>query len=74
MLHLFKVPSATADLFISDLNKDEITYSVRDKETGTLLEPVKTSKFVVQGPNIAFDHIRTIHLGLANKIIETLNA
>lgn len=44
MTHLIKIPLQNADMFVEALPEGSITYSIRHKETGILLEPVKTSK------------------------------
>lgn len=47
MKHLFKVPLNLADLFIEKVTEEEITYSVRTKDTGELMEPRRTTKYLI---------------------------
>jgi hypothetical protein len=74
-MHLFKFCTNHADLFISslDLAKKEITYSVRDKETGKLLEPSTKSKLVLNNNQVIFDVSRVFPLELAKHIEHILN-
>lgn len=74
-MHLFKVCLTHADLFISslDLSINSIEYTVRDKETGNLLEPHFKSKLAMNDKQITFDH-RHIDLRFAKHIEETLKA
>lgn len=46
-----------SDLFIKviDLEKGSITYDVRDKDTGKLLEPTRTGKLEVIEETVYFD-------------------
>lgn len=50
---MFKWPNKYADVFITmiDLDKEEVQYTVRDKDTGILVEPSKKSKFIVSASN-----------------------
>lgn len=75
MIHLFRVSSTHSDLFISllDLKKKEIHYTVRDKETGILLEPPLKSKITITDKQILFDGARFIDLGYAQGIAATLH-
>lgn len=74
-MHLFKVNLNLADIFISelDLSKGVIAYSVRDKETGILLEPHLESKLLVNDKQVMFDS-RFIDKNYAKHIEETLNS
>ena len=71
-MHLFKVQLQFIDLFIEslDLSAKVIAYSVRDKETGKLLEPHFKSKLVINKNQIDFD-MRHISLDMA-KFIESV--
>lgn len=75
-MHLFKFCTQLADLFISDLDLSAktIAYSVRDKETGKLLEPHSKSKLVVNGSQVVFDTNRTFDINLARHIEATLKS
>ena len=46
---MFKWPNKFADVFVISINleKEEIQYTVRDKDTGVLVEPLRTAKFIV---------------------------
>lgn len=72
--HFFKVPSVTSDLFIRSINFDtnRIVYQIRDKETGTLLEPERDSLFVASETQIDFDNIRFINFDYAKFISQIL--
>lgn len=72
MIHLFKIQLQNSDMFISEITEDTITYSIREKENGRLLEPAKQSRYTT-GPDtyIHFDN-RFIDINLANYIGETL--
>lgn len=74
-MNLFKVSITHADLFIShlDLSGKTIAYSVRDKETGILLEPHFKSRLEINESQIMFDS-RYIGLGFAKHIETTLNS
>lgn len=74
-MHFFKVCLNHADLFISslDLSAKTIAYSVRDKETGILLEPHFKSKLVMNDKQVTFDH-RFIDLNFAKHIEATLKS
>lgn len=43
MKHFVKIPSLNSDLFISKLTGNKISYQVRDKESGKLLEPIRSN-------------------------------
>jgi hypothetical protein len=51
MIHKFKIQQQYSDVFVVgiDVEKGEITYEVRKKETGLRLEPDKTEKILVDG-------------------------
>lgn len=53
MTHLFKIPMTFADMFIRSISDDEseICYEVRDKETGNLVEPRRTTPFIINELN-----------------------
>lgn len=74
-MHLVKVCLQLADLFIEslDLSEKTIVYSVRDKETGILLEPHFKSKLTMNEQQILFDH-RHIDLRYAKHIEEVLRS
>lgn len=74
MIHLFKLSNQQADLFISriDFSKREIDYSVREKDTGVLLEPPNKSKLTITESIILFDG-RPVPLDLAKHISVILN-
>lgn len=46
---MFKIPNKFADVFILSIDpeKEQIEYTVRDKDTGVLVEPLRTTKFVI---------------------------
>ena len=55
MTHFVKVQLELSDLFIREITADTITYQVREKDTGKLLEAEKTSKIEVATDKIHFD-------------------
>lgn len=56
MMHLFKVPLQHSDLLISEITEDTISYTVRTKEEGTLLEEMHLhSKYIVNDNKALFD-------------------
>jgi hypothetical protein len=73
MIHAVKIPLERSDLFIHALNTDsmEIIYEVRDKETGKLMEPRRTSKLERNKDLLLFD-MRHIHQELAGHIKDIL--
>lgn len=73
-MHFFKICTQFADLFISDLDLSgkTIAYSVRDKETGIILEPHSKSKLMVNELQIVFDVNRTLDIKFAKFIEATL--
>lgn len=73
-MHLFRISNQQADLFVSHINlkNKDISYTVRDKETGMLLEPPNKSKLTVTEQQVLFDG-RPIPLGLAQFIEQTLH-
>jgi hypothetical protein len=73
--HIFKVQLINSDLFISgvDLINKTLTYQLRDKYSGKLLEPeFKNSKFTVNSSQAHFDS-RFINLDLLTHIQQVLN-
>lgn len=54
---IHKVVLDRADMFIEDINleKTEIAYEIREKESGKLLEPKRIGKFEVLGQQVLFD-------------------
>lgn len=73
MIHIFKLQSTLADLFIYKITDKDITYEVRDKNDGKLLEPRRTSKYDVTGTNKIFFDGRDIGIETAMLIAQTLN-
>lgn len=74
MTHTYKLQSALADLFIYKITDREITYEVRSKDDGKLMEPRRTSKYdVTQDGRIFFDG-RDIRIEMVAAIIQTLNS
>lgn len=47
MNHLYKWINQYSDVFISAIDGDSITYTVRDKVTGVIMEPPRKTKYVV---------------------------
>lgn len=75
MIHLFKVPLQHADMFISSIDTKNhlISYTMRDKNTGTLIEPpIVNDVFEVLQDRISFSK-RQIPHEQVYKIHETLN-
>jgi hypothetical protein len=72
MTHLFKIPLQNSDMFVKsiDFNTKLIDYSIRDKETGNLLEPSSITPFTIDGNKLNFGS-RFIALEYA-KIIQQL--
>lgn len=67
MKHLIKIPLQLSDLFVEALDRElkTITYSVRDKEKGLLMEPLRCSKWELIESDIHFDmrHISVMQAG-----------
>lgn len=57
-MHVFKIPLDRSDLFITEINREKasITYEVRDKDNGHLLEPRHTSKLEFYPDKVYFDN------------------
>jgi hypothetical protein len=76
MTHLVKVQLQHSDMFVKilDLEKNLITFQIRDKISGILLEPETTLPFVVNEleQKIEFG-ARYIQFGLAQIISNYLN-
>jgi hypothetical protein len=73
--HCVKVPSERSDLFIWGFRDGEnplITYEVREKETGKLLEPRRSSKFDITEKGVFFDG-RDLPMSLAFYVMQCLN-
>ena len=74
MTHIYKLQSALADLFIYKIDDTSITYEVRGKDDGKLLEPRRTSKYdVTQDGRIFFDG-RDIRIEMVAAIVQVLNS
>ncbi len=72
MTHLFKISTPLSDMFISTVVDDRITYEVRSKDDGKLLEPKRTSKFSLgSDDNIHFDN-RFIPVDMFAQMVWTL--
>lgn len=73
MKHLFKVPLNLADLFIEKVTEEEITYSVRTKDTGELMEPRRTTKYLIneQTKRVHFD-MREVPVEMLQLIYQVL--
>ena len=74
MTHVFKLQSTLADLFIYSITEDRITYEVRDKNDGKLLEPKRTSPYTVTGNAKIFFDGRDIDARAAAGIAHILNS
>lgn len=74
MTHTYKLQSALADLFIYRITDRDITYEVRSKDDGKLLEPRRTSKYDVTGDNKIFFDGRDIRIEMVGLIAQTLNS
>lgn len=74
MTHIFKVTLSNSDMFIHqvDWTNKTIKYSIRDKDNGKKLEPLKTSPFVTEGEMIHFDY-RHITVNYLKEIDRILN-
>lgn len=76
MTHLVKIQLQHSDMFVKtlDVEKNLITFQIRDKITGNLLEPETTLPFTVNEmqQKIEFGS-RYIALGLAQIISQHLN-
>lgn len=72
--HLFKIPLLHSDMFVEaiDVVGKTITYELRQKEEGGLLEPKKTSPYTEYNNQLHFD-MRFIDLTVAQKILQTLS-
>jgi hypothetical protein len=74
MTHLFKVQMRFADVFISKIDDQEVSYEVRDKDTGNLVEPRRSTKYIINDatkmchfdnreiPLVQFQHIYNVLL------------
>lgn len=73
MTHLFKIPLQNSDMFVKsiDFNTKLIDYSIRDKNTGNLLEPISITPFTIDGDKITFGS-RFIGLEYAKAVQELL--
>ena len=67
MKHAVKIPLETSDMFISSITDEDITYTIRDKETGKLIESELKSKYKIQDDVLYFDS-RYIHSQLAERV------
>lgn len=75
MTHLFKIPLQHADMFIShiDIEKHLISYEMRDKNSGILIEPpINNDVFSVLEDRISFSK-RFIKHDEVYQIHSTLN-
>lgn len=72
-MHVFKLELEYSDIFIYDLDlpNKTITYEVRDKDEGKLMEPRCQSKLQFTEDKILFDH-RHITKPLAAYIVAIL--
>jgi hypothetical protein len=76
MTHLVKIQLQHSDMFVRslDIEKNLITFQIRDKITGHLLEPEITQPFVVNDPEQKIEFgARFIHIGLAQIVATHLN-
>lgn len=75
MTHIYKWTNKFADVFISSINleREEVSYTVRDKETGVLVEPLRKAKFIVNEPGklVHFD-AREMPIDLFSHIYQVL--
>jgi hypothetical protein len=62
-----------ADVFVDKIDQTEISYSVRDRISGVLVEPRRSTKFIVNEAdgNVHFDS-RFISIPHFQKIYQTL--
>lgn len=74
MTHVYKLQSERADLFIYSITDTHITYEVRDKVEGKLLEPRRTSKYDLTSTGKMFFDGRDIGIETAGLIARTLNS
>lgn len=74
MTHIFKWSNKFADVFISSIDDQEITYEVRDKDTGVMIEPKRKTKYIVNEVSkmVHFD-AREIQVELFGHIYQTLH-
>lgn len=74
MTHLFRWPNQFSDVFVSAIDGEFITYEVRDKLTGVLMEPKRTTKFVVDEiKNSIYLDERTMPMDIFNAAYLMLN-
>lgn len=73
MTHTYKLQSVLADLFIYKITDKTITYEVRGKEDGKLLEPKRESKYDATGDGRIFFDGRDIRIEMVAQIVQTLN-
>jgi hypothetical protein len=74
MTHLYKVGMQFADVFISRISDTEIDYEVRSKDVGLLVEPRRSTKYIINDatkmchfdnreiPLVQFQHIYNVLL------------
>ena len=74
MTHIFRLASTLADLFIYKITETHITYEVRGKDDGKLLEPKRESPYTVTGNGKIFFDGRDIDVNMAAFIQQTLNS
>lgn len=72
MTHLFKIQLPNSDMFIREIVGDRITYEVREKDTGKLLEHQRTSKFDVGSDQCVHFDNRYIHVSVFARVLQTL--
>jgi hypothetical protein len=72
---MFKIPMKFADVFVLAINieDEEIVYTVRDKDTGICVEPLRHTKFIVNDVTkvVHFD-AREVSLDLFSHIYQVL--
>lgn len=73
---MFKIPNKFADVFILSIvpEKEQIVYTVRDKDTGVLVEPLRTTKFVINEVDrmVHFD-ARVVSLDIFQRAYQVLS-
>ena len=74
MTHVYKLQSMLSDLFIYKITDKTITYEVRGKDDGKLLEPRRESPYTITGNNKLFFDGRDIGVETVMKIVEVLNS
>lgn len=73
MTHIFRINSITSDLFVYEITPTHITYEVRGKDDGKLLEPRRVSKYELHSDKRIYFDSRDLPADLVVLIVQILN-